>query len=61
MAELRVLFAFMLESKRKYVDPTKAVKVGCIEIASWKVRANDFYSRLEKYRKIEVFSKKLSN
>ena len=28
MTELRILFALMLGSKRKYVDPTKAVQVG---------------------------------
>lgn len=27
MTELRILFALMLGSKRKYVDPTKAVQV----------------------------------
>ena len=27
MTELRMLFALMLGSKRKYVDPTKAVQV----------------------------------
>ena len=30
MNELRMLFALMLSSKRKYVDPTKAVQVSFI-------------------------------
>jgi len=29
MHELRKLFALLIGSKRKYVDPTKAVEVGC--------------------------------
>ena len=30
MTELRIIFALMLGSKRKYVDPTKAVQVYCV-------------------------------
>ena len=31
MTELRIIFALMLGSKRKYVDPTKAVQVYCVQ------------------------------
>ena len=32
MTELRILFALMLGSKRKYVDPTRAVQVCAVAL-----------------------------
>ena len=37
-------------NNREFNPPTQPI-LGNIEITSWKVRAYDFYSRVEKYRK----------